>query len=88
MNQKNSFFYLPSPPRSTMDNDQKEAAQDSPDTANHILDSEPIGTENEKKPVDASTPPDGGLQAWLAVLGGFCAVFASFGWINCKDPKY
>jgi hypothetical protein len=30
-----------------------------------------------------SPPPDGGLQAWLAVLGGFCVVFASFGWINC-----
>jgi hypothetical protein len=30
-----------------------------------------------------SPPPDGGLQAWLVVLGGFCLVFASFGWINC-----
>jgi hypothetical protein len=29
-------------------------------------------------------PPDGGFQAWLVVLGGFCTVFASFGWINCK----
>ncbi|KAJ6016057.1 MFS transporter asaE [Penicillium herquei] len=28
-------------------------------------------------------PPDGGLQAWLAVLGGFCGLFVSFGWINC-----
>jgi len=28
--------------------------------------------------------PDGGFQAWLVVLGGFCAVFCSFGWINCK----
>jgi hypothetical protein len=28
-------------------------------------------------------PPNGGLQAWLVVLGGFCIVFASFGWINC-----
>jgi hypothetical protein len=30
-----------------------------------------------------SLAPDGGLQAWLAVLGGFCIVFSSFGWINC-----
>jgi hypothetical protein len=30
-----------------------------------------------------SPPPDGGLQAWLVVLGSFCMVFASFGWINC-----
>jgi hypothetical protein len=30
-------------------------------------------------------PPDGGFDAWLAVVGGFCIVFASFGWINCKS---
>lgn len=29
-------------------------------------------------------PPDGGLQAWLVVLGAFCGLFVSFGWINCK----
>lgn len=28
--------------------------------------------------------PDGGLEAWSVVLGGFCAVFCSFGWVNCK----
>lgn len=28
--------------------------------------------------------PEGGLQAWLVVLGAFCCVFCSFGWINCK----
>jgi hypothetical protein len=28
--------------------------------------------------------PDGGFQAWLVVAGGFCAVFCSFGWINCE----
>lgn len=26
--------------------------------------------------------PDGGLQAWLCALGGFCVLFCSFGWIN------
>lgn len=30
-------------------------------------------------------PPDGGLQAWLVVLGSFCGLFVSFGWINCKS---
>lgn len=29
-------------------------------------------------------PPDGGLQAWLTVLAGFCGLFVSFGWINCR----
>ncbi|KAJ5125307.1 MFS transporter asaE [Penicillium atrosanguineum] len=28
-------------------------------------------------------PPDGGPKAWLVVLGGFCGLFVSFGWINC-----
>jgi MFS family permease len=27
--------------------------------------------------------PDGGLQANLALLGGWCCLFCSFGWINC-----
>jgi MFS family permease len=27
--------------------------------------------------------PDGGLEAWLVVLGGWCCLFVSFGWINC-----
>ncbi|KAI1333939.1 major facilitator superfamily domain-containing protein [Xylariaceae sp. FL0016] len=32
---------------------------------------------------DVDTCPDGGFQAWLCIAGGFCATFASFGWINC-----
>ena len=27
--------------------------------------------------------PDGGLEAWLVVLGGWCALFCTFGLINC-----
>lgn len=27
--------------------------------------------------------PDGGRDAWLAVMGGWCCLFVSFGWINC-----
>lgn len=30
-------------------------------------------------------PPDGGMQAWLVVLGAFCGLFVSFGWINCTS---
>lgn len=29
-------------------------------------------------------PPQNGLQAWLTILGGFCCLFVSFGWVNCK----
>jgi hypothetical protein len=28
--------------------------------------------------------PDGGLQAWIVVLGGGCCMVCSFGWINCN----
>lgn len=28
--------------------------------------------------------PDGGLKAWMTVLGGFACLFCSFGWVNCK----
>ncbi|KAL9110111.1 MAG: hypothetical protein Q9227_005305 [Pyrenula ochraceoflavens] len=33
--------------------------------------------------MDPSSFPDGGIKAWSCVLGGFCALFVSFGWINC-----
>lgn len=44
---------------------------------------------NEPRQVVAAGPdpavyPDGGFDAWIAVAGGFCTIFASFGWINCK----
>jgi hypothetical protein len=31
---------------------------------------------------DPHTPPDGGLVAWLVILGCWCASFCSFGWLN------
>lgn len=40
-------------------------------------------TETKSPGKDFGPPPDGGLEAWSVVAGGFCAVFASFGWINC-----
>ncbi|KAH7020744.1 putative MFS transporter [Microdochium trichocladiopsis] len=38
---------------------------------------------NEKQvPMEDSPAPDGGLEAWLVVMGGFCVSFCSFGWLN------
>lgn len=37
-------------------------------------------------PTPPSMPPDGGWEAWLVVLGAFCSLFVSFGWINCELP--
>ena len=31
-----------------------------------------------------SDAPDGGLAAWFVVLGSWCVLFCSFGWINSK----
>jgi hypothetical protein len=33
-------------------------------------------------PMDPSAFPDGGMEAWLVVSGGFACLFCSFGWIN------
>lgn len=55
-------------------------------------DPEKLGTATEQNNATAaaaagsappSLPPDGGLQAWLVVVGAFCSLFVSFGWINC-----
>lgn len=39
----------------------------------------------EAKPADGgrNDAPDGGLEAWLVVFGGWCALFCTFGLINC-----
>lgn len=41
---------------------------------------EPAGAPPGLSPADF---PDGGLEAWLVVLGGWCALFCTFGLINC-----
>lgn len=30
--------------------------------------------------------PDGGIAAWLIVVGGWCAMFSSYGWLHSKLP--
>ncbi|KAI9726857.1 MAG: hypothetical protein M1834_001481 [Cirrosporium novae-zelandiae] len=34
--------------------------------------------------MDPRSFPDGGLEAWLVIVGGWCCLFCSFGWINCE----
>jgi hypothetical protein len=34
---------------------------------------------------DPRDNPDGGFDAWMVVLGAFCCMFCSFGWINCES---
>ncbi|KAF4977212.1 hypothetical protein FZEAL_6240 [Fusarium zealandicum] len=39
-------------------------------------------TQPKLAPAQGSGAPDGGLTAWLVVLGAWCTSFCSFGWIN------
>ena len=52
-----------------------------PDMEKAELDSQPL------RPNDPKSFPDGGLEAWMVVSGGFFCMFCSFGWINCKYKK-
>lgn len=61
-----------------LENKDAEAKDVSADGTPEKLDAPPAG------PPGPGPPPDGGLQAWLTVLGGFCGLFVSFGWINCE----
>lgn len=38
-------------------------------------------------PMHPSQFPDGGTQAWLTILGGFCALFVSFGKCSCYKVR-
>lgn len=49
-------------------NEDTEAAVDAPETVS---------------PFHPSQFPDGGRDAWLCLLGSFCCLFCSFGWLNC-----
>jgi hypothetical protein len=52
----------------------------------------PPDREDQEKgstPIEAAAPrpslsefPDGGLKAWSVVVGGWCCLFCSYGWIN------
>jgi hypothetical protein len=54
-------------------------------------DIEKTGAAGPEKPTAGGPPPgmrpedfpDGGFQAWLVVFGGWCALFCTFGLINC-----
>lgn len=60
----------------TASDDEPQTQPDSSTEKESIQEAGPV--------TDFGPPPDGGLEAWAVVAGGFCAVFASFGWINCE----
>jgi hypothetical protein len=46
------------------------------------------GERQEPSPPETASNefPDGGLRAWLVVVGAFFGLFTSFGWTNCEQP--
>jgi hypothetical protein len=42
---------------------------------------------NAVNPAPPAMHPEEGLRGWAVVAGGFCALFVSFGWINCAPPS-
>ena len=64
---------------------QDEAKGVEPPSTDDILEGQQI----EKAPSGPPGPPkwmqdipDGGLEAWLVILGNWCTNFVTFGWIN------
>ncbi|KAL4781315.1 major facilitator superfamily domain-containing protein [Aspergillus varians] len=43
---------------------------------------EKAGSAAPGQPSWGQKPPDGGLEAWLVIVGNWCTSFCSFGWIN------
>ncbi|KAJ5391254.1 monocarboxylate permease [Penicillium cosmopolitanum] len=72
--------------KGTHPSDQKRGtefvASESPDTIPKASE-KTIQASDSQGPPPPGPPPDGGFQAWMTVLGAFCGLFVSFGWINC-----
>ncbi|KAG8409706.1 hypothetical protein J3458_018790 [Metarhizium acridum] len=52
--------------------------------ASQSTDLEGADTATATEDGDDADFPDGGLEAWLVVLGGWCAAFCTFGLLNCS----
>lgn len=48
------------------------------------------GGETGLASTESSDGPDGGITAWLVVLGAWCASFCCYGWINSESlhPRF
>ncbi|KAJ4343891.1 hypothetical protein N0V87_000174 [Didymella glomerata] len=75
----NSVEDLEKPHRPTTDIEQPPVAVDEKSTETQSA----APTDAPVNPFHPSQFPDGGKDAWLCLLGGFCCLFCSFGWINC-----
>ncbi|KAK2017351.1 major facilitator superfamily transporter [Colletotrichum eremochloae] len=76
----------PQGPAAKMDQDKTDYSSDGPSTIQQLDPEKGVGapppTDGTKPPYPGSDAPDGGLVAWLVVLGAWCTSFCSFGWVN------
>jgi hypothetical protein len=77
-------------PMAQSDSSLVNIAKDSKPEQQAEIAQEPRSDPEKKLKVESTSPnpdnfPDGGLQAWMVVAGGFCSIFCSFGWINCEQ---
>ncbi|EPS41600.1 hypothetical protein H072_4486 [Dactylellina haptotyla CBS 200.50] len=68
--------------RSEKDMENSAPVKKDLDEGTTVEDAEPIGDAEKQAPPPTITFPDGGLQAWLVVLGAAIALFCSFGYVN------
>lgn len=52
-----------------------------PDHKSNTIDDSSSSPKDEQAPEDEV--PEGGTKAWLSLIGASCAMFVSFGWVNC-----
>lgn len=79
-------------PKASRHSMERINSQNKETEANIFPESEVIAEADIEKSEAPSAPtginpgdfPDGGRQAWLTVLGGWCCLFCSFGWVNCE----
>ncbi|KAF7548755.1 hypothetical protein G7Z17_g6859 [Cylindrodendrum hubeiense] len=64
----------------TNDSPDLEKVIQTNENSSDVKSQQPVGTSPGINPADF---PDGGIEAWLVVFGGFCALFCTFGLINC-----
>jgi hypothetical protein len=49
-----------------------------------VLDQDAPKSMDTSEALPGSDAPDGGVVAWLVILGAWCISFCSFGWLNSK----
>ena len=76
-------------PQDVQDPEANDLRNTSAETKELDLEKAQAGVQPAKTPgpMDPSSFPDGGMEAWLVVTGGFACLFCSFGWINGQPAR-